>query len=197
MVQKLSDAGVPPNQIIQISGHKTVNSLNNYSAINRNQQKQISRTLSNNTTDGQYQQFPSTSSEINCPQQMHQNQQNSLMPTLKPNTKQDGQNKQVQYQQAAGNYTNETIQYRNDQPGVLTNFSPTSSGPAVQQTSRDMSSLFQHNQISGNISIHFHNHSTSNRQSNTSVSVSQQSNSPSPPAVAYKRVRRIYDSDSD
>ncbi|XP_050413494.1 uncharacterized protein LOC126827957 [Patella vulgata] len=33
LVQKLNDGGVAPNQIIQISGHKNVNSLNNYSCL--------------------------------------------------------------------------------------------------------------------------------------------------------------------
>ena len=45
MVQKLTDAGVQPNQIIQVTGHKNVNSLNNYSSVNETQQRDISRTL--------------------------------------------------------------------------------------------------------------------------------------------------------
>ena len=45
MMQKLNDAGVPPNQIIQVTGHKNVNSLNNYSSVNETQQRDISRTL--------------------------------------------------------------------------------------------------------------------------------------------------------
>ena len=47
MVQKLNDAGVPPNQIIQVTGHKNVNSLNNYSSVNEVQQRDISRALNN------------------------------------------------------------------------------------------------------------------------------------------------------
>ncbi len=49
MVQKLNDAGVPANQIIQISGHKNVNSLNNYSSLNKAQQQHISKALSSAT----------------------------------------------------------------------------------------------------------------------------------------------------
>ena len=45
MVQKLNDAGVPPYQIIQVTGQKNVNSLNNYSSVNETQQRDISRTL--------------------------------------------------------------------------------------------------------------------------------------------------------
>jgi hypothetical protein len=36
MIQKLSDEGVPVNQIMQISGHKNINSINNYSKLNPN-----------------------------------------------------------------------------------------------------------------------------------------------------------------
>ncbi|XP_060597803.1 uncharacterized protein LOC132751629 [Ruditapes philippinarum] len=47
MIQKLSDEGVPANQIMQISGHKNINSINNYSKLNPNQNRQISDILSN------------------------------------------------------------------------------------------------------------------------------------------------------
>ena len=45
-MQKLNDQGVPPNQIVQISGHKNLNSLNNYSKLNQNQAIAISDILS-------------------------------------------------------------------------------------------------------------------------------------------------------
>ncbi|XP_062592651.1 uncharacterized protein LOC134254116 [Saccostrea cucullata] len=45
LVQRLSDAGVPANQITQISGYKNVNSINNYSKINNNQNRNISSIL--------------------------------------------------------------------------------------------------------------------------------------------------------
>ncbi|XP_053376908.1 uncharacterized protein KIAA1958-like [Mercenaria mercenaria] len=47
LVQTLNDAGVPANQIMQISGHKNVNSINNYSKINNDQSRNISKILSN------------------------------------------------------------------------------------------------------------------------------------------------------
>ena len=47
LVRKLTDEGLPPNQIIQISGHKNVNSLNNYSLLKAEQTKTISSILSN------------------------------------------------------------------------------------------------------------------------------------------------------
>ncbi|KAJ8313825.1 hypothetical protein KUTeg_008386 [Tegillarca granosa] len=34
LVQKLCDSGVPPNKIVQVTGHKNVNSLNNYKKEN-------------------------------------------------------------------------------------------------------------------------------------------------------------------
>ena len=43
MVQKLNDAGVPPNQIIQVMGLRNVNNLNIYSSVNETQQTDISR----------------------------------------------------------------------------------------------------------------------------------------------------------
>lgn len=47
LIQKLTNANIPPNQIVQISGHRNINSLNNYSHINPGQQRDISRILSN------------------------------------------------------------------------------------------------------------------------------------------------------
>lgn len=47
LIQKLNDAGVPPNQIIQISGHKKVDSLNDYSALNNEQSRGISDIITN------------------------------------------------------------------------------------------------------------------------------------------------------
>ncbi|XP_060588773.1 uncharacterized protein KIAA1958-like [Ruditapes philippinarum] len=47
LIQKLQDEGVPANQIVQISGHKNINSINNYSKINNDQSKNISDILSN------------------------------------------------------------------------------------------------------------------------------------------------------
>ena len=46
MVQKLVDNNIPPNEIVQITGHKNVNSLNNYSAISDRRQQHISTVLS-------------------------------------------------------------------------------------------------------------------------------------------------------
>ncbi|KAJ8301054.1 LOW QUALITY PROTEIN: hypothetical protein KUTeg_022573, partial [Tegillarca granosa] len=45
LVQKLC---VPPNQNVQVTGHKNVSSLNNYSKMNENQQQNVSCILSNN-----------------------------------------------------------------------------------------------------------------------------------------------------
>ena len=49
LVQKLSENNIPPNQIMQITGHKNIQSINNYSSINENQHKSISCILSNST----------------------------------------------------------------------------------------------------------------------------------------------------
>ena len=42
LVQKLLDSGVPPNQIIRITGHKNVQSVNNYSSLREKQMESIS-----------------------------------------------------------------------------------------------------------------------------------------------------------
>ena len=47
LVQKLVDNDVPPNEIIQITGHQNVNSLNNCSTLSDKKQQQISAVLSN------------------------------------------------------------------------------------------------------------------------------------------------------
>jgi hypothetical protein len=46
LVQKLQDRGVQNTQIMQVSGHKNVQSVNTYSRLNQNQQKSISKVLS-------------------------------------------------------------------------------------------------------------------------------------------------------
>ena len=49
LVQKLQHSGVPPNQIIQITGHKNLQSVNNYSSLREKQMEGISRILSTTT----------------------------------------------------------------------------------------------------------------------------------------------------
>ena len=50
MIQKLNDQEVPPTHIMQISGHKNVQSLNNYSSLSEKQQRDISNILSASTS---------------------------------------------------------------------------------------------------------------------------------------------------
>ena len=45
LIQKLNDSNIPANQIMQISGHKNIQSINNYSHINQQQHKEISKIL--------------------------------------------------------------------------------------------------------------------------------------------------------
>ena len=49
LVQKLQESGLPPNQIIQITGHKNLQSVNNYSSLREKQMEGISRILSATT----------------------------------------------------------------------------------------------------------------------------------------------------
>ena len=41
MIQKLNDNEIPPTHIMQLSGHKNVQSITNYSSLNVKQQKNI------------------------------------------------------------------------------------------------------------------------------------------------------------
>ena len=52
MIQKLNDQEVPLTHIMQISGHKNVQSLNNYSSLSEKQQRSISNILSSTTSTG-------------------------------------------------------------------------------------------------------------------------------------------------
>ena len=53
LVQKLVDNEIPPNEIIQITEHNNINSLNNYSSLSEQKQKQISAVLSNDASSSQ------------------------------------------------------------------------------------------------------------------------------------------------
>ncbi len=50
MVQKLNDNEVPPTHIMQLSGHKNIQSINNYSQVSEQQQKTMSRILSGSSS---------------------------------------------------------------------------------------------------------------------------------------------------
>lgn len=54
LIQKLQDKGVENPQIMQISGHKNVTSINSYSRLNEHQQKSISDVLSDTTGETIY-----------------------------------------------------------------------------------------------------------------------------------------------
>ena len=43
MIQKLNDHEIPPTHIMQLSGHRNVQSITNYSSLNLNQQKKYVR----------------------------------------------------------------------------------------------------------------------------------------------------------
>ncbi|XP_061174899.1 uncharacterized protein KIAA1958 homolog [Saccostrea echinata] len=51
LIQKLRDENVPPTDIMQISGHKNVQSVLNYSSITENQQRKYSHILSSTSVD--------------------------------------------------------------------------------------------------------------------------------------------------
>ena len=41
LVQKLNDNEIPPTQIMQITGHRNVNSVNNYSPLSEKQKEKM------------------------------------------------------------------------------------------------------------------------------------------------------------
>ena len=50
LVQKLQDNDVPPNQIVQITGQKHLQSINNYSSLRERQMENISKILSSSSS---------------------------------------------------------------------------------------------------------------------------------------------------
>ena len=62
MIQKLNDNNIPPTHIMQLSGHRNVQSVNNYSAVLNEQQKNMCFTLSGNTTSTSFEKSPVSSS---------------------------------------------------------------------------------------------------------------------------------------
>ena len=50
MIQTLNDKDIPPSHIMQLSGHRNVQSINNYSHVSQEQQKSMSRILSGSTS---------------------------------------------------------------------------------------------------------------------------------------------------
>ena len=53
MIQKLNDRKIPPMHTMQLSRHKNVQSIANYSSLNLNQQKNVSGILSRASTQTQ------------------------------------------------------------------------------------------------------------------------------------------------
>ena len=51
MIQKLNDSDMPPGHLMQLSGHGNIQSINNYSHISQQQQKNMSRILSATSTE--------------------------------------------------------------------------------------------------------------------------------------------------
>ncbi|KAL3890019.1 hypothetical protein ACJMK2_002319 [Sinanodonta woodiana] len=47
LIQKLNDEEIPANQVVQISGHKSINSLNNYNNLSPTQIRKILNIVSN------------------------------------------------------------------------------------------------------------------------------------------------------
>ena len=62
MIQKLNDNNIPPTHIVQLSGHRNVQSVKNYSAVSNEQQKNMSLILSGNTTSTSIEKRPVSSS---------------------------------------------------------------------------------------------------------------------------------------
>ena len=62
MIQKLNDNNIPLTHIMQLSGHRNVQSVNNYSTVSSEQQKNMSLILSENTTSTSIEERPVSSS---------------------------------------------------------------------------------------------------------------------------------------
>ena len=51
MIQNLNDSEMPPSRIMQLSGHRNFQSINNYNHISQQQQKNMSKILSATATE--------------------------------------------------------------------------------------------------------------------------------------------------
>ena len=63
MIQTLSEHDIPPKQIAELSGHKNLKSIENYSTVSTKQQMHMSKVLSGVMADT----TASSSSETACP----------------------------------------------------------------------------------------------------------------------------------
>jgi hypothetical protein len=68
LVQKLSDHGIPANQIMQVTGHRNIHSINNYSAINLQQQREISNVIAHGPTATVTREMPEPVEELEIPE---------------------------------------------------------------------------------------------------------------------------------
>ncbi|CAG2186385.1 unnamed protein product [Mytilus edulis] len=66
LVQKLRSNEIPDTDIMQISGHKNVNSINSYSSISENKQRKISHLLSNTSSEESLTCHTSTGPNLPC-----------------------------------------------------------------------------------------------------------------------------------
>ena len=62
MIQKLNDNNISPTHIMQLSGHRNVQSVNNYSTVSNEQQENMSLILSGNITTTSMEERPVSSS---------------------------------------------------------------------------------------------------------------------------------------
>lgn len=178
-MQKLSDEGLPPNQIVQITGHRNVNSLNNYSHLKPEQTRNISSILSNKKRT-----HTATSDMAQIESSLPQLQPQPLL--SKGLTQIESPQPQLQPQPLL--------------PKAPTQTFPT---PVPNQVSfpTDHLGLFTGNTISGNINIHFNQSQQLSRNTatwtNTCVSPRQPVGLENvAPVKRFKRIR-VIESDSD
>ena len=189
LIQKLTDEGLPPNQIVQISGHKNINSLNNYSHLKAEQTKNISSILSN-----------CSAPVINPP-----SKKLDVKPTVITET--STSSSQFSLQNASKNQDMTAVQPSTNQapvPSPMTQSQILQNPWSFQRTLNpsNLGGLFAGNTIHGNININFNqSHSQQLSQNTAKLSVSCSPRVPmadrrSPIKNHYKRIR-IIESDSD
>ena len=70
MIQKLNDSDVPPTHFMQLSGHKNIQSINNYSHVSEQQQKTMSRILSGSASSTELAVLDNTSQNSKQPKKV-------------------------------------------------------------------------------------------------------------------------------
>ena len=103
MLQTLSDQGFPPTHIAQLSGHKNINSIENYRSLSKQQQQQQQQSMPNMLAN------ISSEKAVSLPKATANNPLPLKIRTL---AQPQGESSSVRYQQSVAFFSEAVIQGR-------------------------------------------------------------------------------------